>query len=587
MPDTRRLFLTGFSGTGKSAISTLVAEALGWRAVDTDQLIAEAAGRSIPEIFERDGEPRFRELEREALQQAAAQDQVVVATGGGAVVALENRRLMAEAGLVVCLEARPESILERLRDTNDTPPDEGPLRASASGPVSERPLLTNDDPLARIVELKSQRQRYYALADAIIDTTGRTPDQVAGAAVEAVRANDPWPSCHPERLLLPEERSNAAKSKPLLVKAPSARYEVIIEWGALDRLGELMRDAGLSGSAYLVSDSEVLPRHGDRALLSLRQAGFQAEAFAIPAGEASKSLDVAATVYDWLVAHRAERGHAIVALGGGVAGDLAGFVAATYLRGVPLVQTPTSILAMVDAAIGGKVAVDHREGKNLIGAFYQPRLVVEDVSTLKTLPQRSLVEGCAEIIKHAFILDAKLLADLESRADDLLHLDPAFAVDIVRRNVTIKASLVAEDERDTGRRAILNYGHTIGHAIEAAAGYQNVLHGEAVAAGMMAAAEIGRRLGVTPPGVVERLRALLERFGLPIRGPRPEARGLRPEALEGPKLDPKRVLAAIALDKKVEAGAVRWVLLEDVGRAVIRSDVPEETVREVVGEILS
>ena len=582
MPDTRRLFLTGFSGTCKSAIATLAAEALGWRAVDTDQLIAEAAGCSITEIFERDGETRFRELERDALQQAATQDQVVVATGGGAVVARENRRVMAEAGLVVCLEARPESILERLRDTNVTPPDGGrpllTLRAEPSGrgPQDE----ASDDPLARIVELKSQRQRYYALADAIIDTTGRTPDQVAGAAVEAVRANDPWPSCHPERLLLPEERSKATKSKPLLVKAPSARYDVVVEWGALDRLGELMRDAGLSGSAYLVSDSEVLPRHGDRALLSLRQAGFQADAFAIPAGEASKSLDVAATVYDWLVAHRAERGHTIVALGGGVAGDLAGFVAATYLRGVPLVQAPTSILAMVDAAIGGKVAVDHREGKNLIGAFYQPRLVVEDVSTLKTLPQRSLVEGCAEIIKHAFILDAKLLADLESRADDLLHLEPAFAVDIVRRNVAIKASLVAEDERDTGRRAILNYGHTIGHAIEAAAGYQGVLHGEAVAAGMMAAAEIGRRLGVTPPGVVERLRALLERFGLPTRGP-------RPEALEGPKLDPKRVLAAIALDKKVEAGAVRWVLLEDVGRAVIRSDVPEQTVREVVGEILS
>ena len=552
-----RLFLTGFSGSGKSAVARLVADALGWRAVDTDELVAEAAGRSVAEIFASDGEPRFRALEREALQRVASEEQVVVATGGGAVVAEENRRAMAE-GLVVCMEARPEMILARLRDTDAA--------------VFERPLLDDSpDPLARIVELKARRQRYYALADLAVDTEGRTPRQVADAVVEAARGDDPWFACHPERLLLPEERPAPPNDAPLTVEAPSRRYPVVVGWGALDRLGELLREAGLEGAAYVVSDSEVLPRHGDRALLSLREAGFEADAFAIPAGEANKTLETAATVYDWLVAHRAERGHVLVALGGGVVGDLAGFVAATYLRGVPLVQAPTSLLAMADAAIGGKVAVDHREGKNLIGTFYQPRLVVADVSTLKTLPQQTLVEGCAEVIKHALILDPQLLADLEAHADDLLHLEPAVVVDIVRRNVAIKASVVAEDERDTGRRAILNYGHTVGHAIEAAAGYE-VGHGAADAIGMTAAAEIGRRLGVTPPQLVERQRALLERFGLPTRGP---------------KLDAERVLATIALDKKVVAGTVRWVLLEDVGRAVIRADVPPELVRAVVGEIIS
>ena len=559
----RRIFLTGFSGTGKSAVAALVADALGWRALDTDRLIEEAAGRPIPEIFEREGEPRFRELEQEAVRRAAAQEDIVVATGGGAVLAQENRRAMADGGLVVCLEAQPDTLLERLRDTE--------------APVSERPLLAGPDPLARIVELKARRGRLYALADLVVDTEGRTTRQVAEAVVEAVRRPDPWFSCHPERLLLPEERPEPPSTEPLWVDAPSGRCPVVVGWGALDRLGELLREAGLAGAAYVISDTDVLPCHGDRALLSLREAGFQADAFAIPAGESSKTLEVAAAVYDWLVAHRAERGHALVALGGGVVGDLAGFVAATYLRGVPLVQAPTSLLAMVDAAIGGKVAVDHREAKNLIGAFYQPRLVVEDISTLKTLPQRTLVEGCAEAIKHAFIQDGQLLADLEARADDLLHLEPAVTMDIVRRNVAIKASVVARDERDTGGRAILNYGHTIGHAIEAAAGYTGVLHGEAISAGMMAAAEIGRRLGVTPPEVVERQRALLERFGLPTRWPRPE----------GPPLDPERVLAAVALDKKVVAGTVRWVLLEEVGRAVIRSDVPEALVREVVGELLS
>ena len=253
-------------------------------------------------------------------------------------------------------------------------------------------------------------------------------------------------------------------------------------------------------------------------------------------------------------------------------GDLAGFVAATYLRGVPLVHVPTSLLAMVDASIGGKTAVDHKEGKNLIGAFYQPRLVVEDVSVLKTLPRRALIEGCAEVIKHALILDPALLADLEARANDLLHLEPAFAVDIVRRNVAIKGGVISEDERETGRRATLNYGHTVGHAIEAASGYSELLHGEAVSVGMLAAAEIGRRVGVTPPELVERQRALIERFGLPVRGP---------------KLNVDRVLEAMTLDKKVTDGTITWVLLEGAGQAVLRSDVPEDIVRDVVTEMLS
>ena len=550
----RRLFLTGFSGTGKSAVAERVGKALGWRALDTDAMVEEAAGRSVAEIFEQDGEVRFRELEREAIAMAAGEADAVVATGGGALLDIANRRAMA-GGLVVALDARPATIARRL----------GSRRGA------ERPLLAGDDPLARITELLAARQRYYALADVVVDTEGRRPGQVADAVVAAAKEDDEWFARTPDRLLLPEERSQPPASAPVVVSAPSRSYPVHAAWGALDGLGARLREQGLSGAAHVVSDTNVLPRYGDRALLALRGAGFRAEAFAMPAGEANKTLATAATVYDWLVSRRAERGDTLVALGGGVVGDLTGFVAATYLRGMPFVQAPTSLLAMVDAAIGGKTGVDHTSGKNLIGAFYQPRLVVEDVSTLKTLPRRALVEGFAEVIKHALILDPQLLADLESRADDLLHLEPAFAVETVQRNVAIKAALVAEDERDTGRRAILNYGHTAGHAIEAAAGYRGVLHGEAIAAGMMAAAEIGRRIGVTPDALVERQRALLERYGLPVRGPKV-------------KLD--AVIEAIALDKKVAGGKVRWVLLADAGRAVLRDDVPEALVREVVSEIL-
>ena len=553
-----RLFLTGFSGTGKSVVARLVAGALGWRVLDTDALIEEATGHSIPHLFENEGEAHFRHLEHETLHNTAREDRAVIATGGGAVLSEQNRRAMAAAGLVVCLEARPGTIVERLHGAT---------------PVSERPLLWGGDPLERVTELKARRQKLYALADVVLETDGMTAQQVADAVAETVRAPDPWFAAHPERLLLPEEHEPAPPAGPLWVDAPSRRYAVHTGWGTLDRLGELLREQGLEGAAWIVSDSDVLPRHGDRALFSLHEAGFEAGAFAIPAGEASKRLDVAATVYDWLVSKRAERGHAIVALGGGVVGDLAGFVAATYLRGLPLVQAPTSLLSMVDASIGGKVAVDHRAGKNLIGTFYQPWLVVEDISVLKTLPRRMLVEGCAEAIKHALIRDRQLLDDMEARADELLHLEPAITVDIVRRNVAIKAAVVAEDERDTGLRAILNYGHTIGHAIEAAGGYAQVFHGAADAIGMTAAAEIGRRMGVTPAAVVERQRAVLERFGLSTHAPK--------------GIDPARVLDAIALDKKVAQGGVRWVLLEEIGRPVLRSDVPPELVRDVVQEVLS
>jgi len=556
----RRIFLTGFSATGKSVVAPLLADALGWRTIDTDDLIEQAAGKSIPEIFAQDGEPHFRELESEALRRAAREEDVVVATGGGALVNPDNRRLMAEVGLLACLEATPDTILRRLQEWEQKPP-------------SERPLLAGPDPLGRIRDLKARRQPLYALADVIVETDSLAPPEVAERVAAGWRKVGAWALARPLRLSLPEERESAGSGGPVWVEAPSARYPVFVEWGALSRLGERMREVGLSERAFIVTDELVGARHGGRVQHALAEAGFESHSCAVPPVEASKTLETASRIYDWLISHRAERGQAILALGGGMVGDLAGFVAATFLRGVPLVQLPTSLLAMVDAAVGGKVAVDHREAKNLIGAFYQPRLVVEDVSLLKTLPERELVSGFGEVIKHALILDPGLLETLESHAEDLLHLEPAVTADVLRRNVAIKARVVSEDERETtGRRAILNYGHTIAHALEAATDYGRLLHGEAVAVGMTAAAEIGRRMGVTPSAVGDRQRAVLERFGLPSR-------------ISG--VDLPRVLGAVALDKKVASKAVRWVLLEDIGRTVIRSDVPPSLVEECVAGLLN
>jgi len=358
-----------------------------------------------------------------------------------------------------------------------------------------------------------------------------------------------------------------------VVRTSSAAYPVFVSWGALAGLGRRMAEAGLAGRAYLISDSTVHARWGGAAEEALQRGGFKTAAHVVPAGETSKSLETAAAIYDWLVSQRAERGEAIVPLGGGMVCDLAGFVAATFLRGLPLVHVPTSLLAMVDAAIGGKVAVNHREAKNLIGAFYQPRLVLADVSTLQSLPPRELIAGWAELIKHALIMDEELLRLLEEKAEAAVSLEPAVTTEVISRSVALKAAVVSEDEREeTGRRTILNYGHTIGHGLETAAEYADMLHGEAVAVGMAGAARIACRMGLLPPELAERQDALIARFGLPLR-----ASGL----------DAKKVLAAMALDKKIKGGAIHWVLLEGIGRPVIRHDVPPELAEEVVGELLS
>ena len=354
------------------------------------------------------------------------------------------------------------------------------------------------------------------------------------------------------------------------VTARSGAYDVVCRWGALDDLGKLMRDAGLSGSAFVIADEAVATIFAERAITSLVGAGFDADMFTFPAGEASKSLETVSAAYDWLLDAPAERGSPIVALGGGVAGDTGGFVAATYLRGVPLVQAPTSLLSMVDASIGGKVGVDHPRGKNLLGAFYPPALVVQDPSVLVSLPPRALREGFAEVIKHGLIMDPPMLEVLECESERLLAVEPELMTDLVARNAALKAGVVSEDEREGGRRTILNYGHTVGHAIEAVTGYGSVLHGEAISIGMMAAARIGERVGVTPPAVAERQASLFERYGLPLRMP---------------GLDPGDVIEATSRDKKVASGRLRWVLLEDFGQPVVRDDVPREVVREVLREL--
>ncbi len=558
---TLRIILTGFSGTGKSSVAPLVARALGWEAVDTDMLVKRAAGKPVADIFGDEGEDRFRELEAEALQDACSRANVVVAAGGGAVLRAESRRVMADGGFVVCLEARPETILRRLGE------------GAGSEPL-DRPLLAGDDPLFRIRGLKASRQPLYALCDWTIHTDALSSEAVAAEVVRAYESVAVTVPAYAERLSGGVDvEGRAPDGAACVVRTASRHYPVFVGWGALSQLGQLMRrEAGLARQAYVVSDEAVFHHYGDEIEGALRSAEIPCGSYTVPPGEASKSLETASHIYDWLIQRKAERGHTIVALGGGMVTDLAGHVAATFARGLPLVHVPTSLLAMVDASIGGKVGVNHPQAKNMIGSFYQPRFVLMDVATLRTLSSRELCSGWAEVIKHAFIADGDLLSFLDDNCDRILALEPETTTEAIRRSVAIKAAVVSRDEREeTGLRTKLNYGHTLAHAIESASGYSRFLHGEAVAVGMTAAAEISVRVGLLVPEVADRQRRLLERYHLPTRA-------------DG--LDRARVEAAMALDKKVEGKAIRWVLLKGVGSPVLRDEVPPEVVAEALDSLL-
>ncbi|HMJ91808.1 MAG TPA: 3-dehydroquinate synthase [Candidatus Acidoferrum sp.] len=343
-------------------------------------------------------------------------------------------------------------------------------------------------------------------------------------------------------------------------------YSILIAPKLLPTLGERCAALKLGSRCVIITDKNVAPRYAKIAMKGLRTAGFETETIIVPAGETAKSLKTVQACYDQLAAHRFERQSFIVALGGGVVGDLAGFVAATYLRGIAFVQVPTTLLAQVDSSVGGKTGVNLKAGKNLVGAFYQPRLVLCDLDTLKTLPAREYRAGLAEVIKYGIIYDAPLFARLERDLPKLLKLQPEIVGDIVARCCEIKAEVVGQDETEGGVRAILNFGHTIGHALEAISRYGKYLHGEAISIGQVAAAELSSALLDFPEVDSERVADLFRRAGLPTSA------DLKPR-------DMKQFFAAMRLDKKVNDGEIKFVLAKRIGEVVWGQRVPEELIR--------
>ncbi|HWI14883.1 MAG TPA: 3-dehydroquinate synthase, partial [Burkholderiales bacterium] len=486
-----------------------------------------------------------RARESKVLSDIVQKHGVVLATGGGAVLSEHNRRMLAQHGVVVYLRATPHDLWVRTRHDRN------------------RPLLQTPDPLGKLRELFEQRDPLYReIADVVVDTGSQSVNSLAHRlASRLMRHGEDKPASAQETA-----QSDAQMNMHTLeVELGERSYPVHIGSGLLDQAA-LIASRLPQKKAAIVTNDVVGPLYLTRLQDALAASGVQTVAIVLPDGEDHKNWQTLNRIFDQLLDHRCERQTTLIALGGGVVGDIAGFAAAVFQRGMPFVQVPTTLLAQVDSAVGGKTAINHPAGKNMIGAFYQPLAVVADIATLDTLPDRELSAGLAEVIKYGAIGDIAFFDWLEQNIDRLVARDPKALAHAVEQSCRAKAAVVARDERESGPRALLNFGHTFGHAIEAGLGYGVWLHGEAVAAGMVIAARLSAALGYVDALQVERLSALLARARCPV---------------VAPDLGAERYLELMGHDKKVAGGKIRYVLLRRLGDAFV-GEAPESAVKDVL-----
>ena len=525
----RNIILGGFMATGKSSVGRRLAIVLGYDFLDLDTLIAAEEGMPISQIFSTRGEQAFRALETRMVERVAGRTGCVVATGGGTIVNPRNLEALKRSGVVVVLTADPDTILARI------------------GPTEDRPMLWGGDKRERVRLLLEQRADAYAKADLIVDASAHTIDHVVNHILDFLSLH------HVIARRTTVNLPSMAESFRIALGPRS--HEVIIGPGLLGEVGRLIKDLGLAQTGILLTNPNDNRLFGARVVRSLADAGFRVACVEFTEREEGKGLETLGWLYRQMAAQRLERRSPVFALGGVVTGEMAGFAAATYLRGLPLIHIPTSLIAQVDTSIGGKVAVNLPEGKNLVGAFHQPRQVIADVETLASLPTRDFRAGLAEVVKIAAIRDRELFEYLEENVEEVLSQDLRALVRFVRRACEIKASIVEADEWESDVRSILNFGHTVGHAVEAATGYQGPNHGEAVAMGMVVAAHIAVRRKICPAEALVRLKKLLQAFGLPT----------------SLLVDAGEVLRFVRYDKKIQDRQVRFVLLRGVGDSVVTS----------------
>ncbi|MEW6373677.1 MAG: bifunctional shikimate kinase/3-dehydroquinate synthase AroKB [Pseudomonadota bacterium] len=534
-------------GSGKTTIGRLLARRLGKRFVDSDHAIEARTGASIPWIFEIEGEASFRRREAEMIRELTAQGDIVLATGGGAILDPASRALLAERGTVIYLRAGIGAILQRTSHDKN------------------RPLLQTADPRRKLEQLLAQREPLYReIADLVIDTGRPNVQSMVQTILEQLDA------LAAGRARRAKTSMNQAAQLTLNVELGERSYPIAIGPGLLSDPAALARHIG-GNKVAIVTNTTVAPLYLDKVAAPLRAAGREVVEIVLPDGEEHKHWGSLMSVFDALLANKCDRKTTLVALGGGVIGDLTGFAAASYMRGVPFVQIPTTLLAQVDSSVGGKTGINHPLGKNMIGAFYQPRAVLADTSTLSTLPDRELSAGLAEVIKHGAILDVEFFDWIEANIQALVAREPQALAHAIARSCEIKADVVRKDEREGGLRAVLNFGHTFGHAIEAGLGYGEWLHGEAVGCGMVMAADLSHRLGLVDAATLERVRALVQAAGLPT---------------VAPDLGIERWIELMEVDKKNEGGAIKFILLKPLGSPSITS-VPQEVLRATLAACVS
>ena len=496
-----RVFLSGPMGSGKSSLCEAVAARLGLPAYDLDAWIERRSGMPVTQLFEQQGEDAFRAEEAKALEALLdAHSDCVVALGGGTVTQPALRQRMLHEGLLITLMAAPEVLAKRV------------------GRRQGRPLLAGQDPQVRLTALLEERRAVYAECHALL----RTDQGGMGDAVERV--------------------VRVVKAQPLLVPLGERSYQIEVAAGVRHQLLDYLAEAS---SVVVVTDDTVAPLWGAELAQALADRGLRVTTVALPAGEANKNIVSVQTIWNHALSFGVDRKSWIVGVGGGVIGDMAGFAAATLLRGISVGHVPTTLLSMVDSAVGGKTGFDTEHGKNLVGAFHQPGFVLADIETLSTLPDGELVAGLSEVVKSAWIDGEASVAMLEQDAQAIVRRDVAALERAIRMSCQLKARIVTADERESGVRALLNLGHTLGHAIEAAAGFGSIRHGEAVALGMVAACRIARGLSMQTADQGQRLIQLLEALGLPI------------------DVDPwitQKTLSYIASDKKRVSDSIKYIV---------------------------
>ena len=527
-------FLYGPPGSGKTTLGKLLATRLELPFIDLDARIVEKAGKPIPMIFADDGEPAFRAQETACLRQVATEGRGIVALGGGALLAPVNRALAEDTGHVLFLDASLETLETRVAQA----PGSRPLLADKAIPAGLAPSAT-PPAKSKLADLLTKRAAHYASFSHRLKIEDAPPEEVANEAQMIIGA--------------------------FRVTGMGAAYNVRVGPDWLDGLGELFHAHGWNGRAMLIGDEHTLPLHGARVVQALTTAGLEVHQFAIPAGEATKTIATVQLIWKAFLEARIERGDTVLALGGGVVGDLTGFAAATWLRGVRWVGLPTTLLAMADSSLGGKTGADLPDGKNLIGAFHPPALVLADTETLATLPDDEFRAGLAEVVKHGLLSDPELF---NLCAEGFTQLRADVAGEFVSRAMAVKIHTIQQDPFEKGIRAALNLGHTIGHGLEKASNF-SLRHGEAVAIGMVAEARVAERMRLAHAGLADLIIGVLKGIGLPTEIPA--------------NLNRRTVLDAIQLDKKRAGGVVRFALPIRIGEVRTGIAVDEKVLVAVLG----